>query len=222
MNVQTNTGTLNNFLYDGYGSGLFTHVNTHTVVAHSKNKFSVGPAQNIGMIAVDGLTYDEYLRIISEERYSAIFFDYSLVCLEWEVTDGRISRHRYMYIPCPLSKKILEEMPPDFGIADYLLQANRDAVINNFISQGYIRFDYTTDVVSSEIHHPLAHFTTISANCRLALKAPLSTSEFFNFLFENFYPEKLNSWTPFERYLRMKCEDTIRPLEKGRMHLSWV
>lgn len=222
MNPHAATERLNTFLFEGYGSGLFKHVNTHLVSDGRDRLSSVGPAIDIGMVATDGLTYQEFVRLISEERYSAILYDYSLLTLEWEVKQGHITRHRYMYIPCPVKQEVMKEMPAEIGIADYLTQLDQTSLAGNFLSHGYVRFDYTTDLVTSDIHHPLAHMTVISSDCRLALRAPISVAEFITFVFDNFYPSRSDVWLDFQPHLKAECEDTIRPAEMARMHLHWV
>jgi hypothetical protein len=222
MNPATATDTLNRFLYEGYADGLFRHVNTHLVVEGRDRTMSVGPAMEVGMIATHGLTYREFIRLVSEERYSAILSDYALLTLEWEMKRGVITRHRYMYIPCPIKPEILAEKPLEIEIADYFEQLDQASLVSNFLSHGYVRFDYTTDLVSSDIHHPLAHMTVISSDCRLALRSPISVSEFLTFVFDNFYPQHSPKWIDFQPHLKTECDDTIRPGEMSRMHLYWA
>lgn len=222
MNPISATQVLNSFLYNGYEQGIFRHVNTHLATQGGARLFSVAPAVEIGMIDTQNLSIDEYIRIISEERYSAILSDYSLLSLEWEIKDSEINRHRYMYIPCPIRTDVIQERPPEIEIADFFAQLDRTNLSNNLISQGYLRFDYTKDIVKKDIIHPIAHMTMISPDCRVALRAPLSAADFLNFIFDNFYPNYCSTWLDYQPHLRILCEDTIRPEEIGRMHLYWA
>ncbi|WP_417503093.1 DUF2290 domain-containing protein [Marinobacter sp.] len=222
MNPISAAGVLNNFLYNGYEQGIFRHVNTHLVTEGAGRLYSVAPAIEIGMIDTQNLNIDEYIRIISEERYSAILSDYSLLSLEWEIKGAEINRHRYMYIPCPIKADTIQERPPEIEIADFFTQLDRASLSKNLISQGYLRFDYTKDIVKKEIIHPIAHMTMISPDCRVALRAPLSAADFLNFIFDNFYPQYSNTWLDYQPQLRAICEDTIRPDEMSRMHMYWA
>jgi len=222
MNPVSAAGVLNNFLYEGYAQGVFRHVNTHLAVEVAARLFTVSPAVDVGMIDTQNLNFEEYIRVISEERYSAIFSDYSLLSLEWEVKNSEINRHRYMYIPCPVRSDVILERPPEIEIADFFSQLDGEVLSSNLISQGYLRFDYTKDVVKKEIKHPIAHMTMISPDCRVAMRAPLSAADFLNFIFDNFYPQHSDLWLDYQPHLRVLCEDTIRPEEMNRMHMYWA
>jgi hypothetical protein len=222
MNPVSAVKVLNTFLYEGYAQGIFRHVNTHLATQGAARFFSVAPAVEIGMIDTKNLSFDEYIRLISEERYSAILHDYSLLSVEWEIKNSEIVRHRYLYIPCPIKNDILLERPAEIEIADFFSQLDRNSLANHLISQGYLRFDYTTDIVVKDIHHPVAHMTIISSDCRVAMRSPLSAGDFFNFIFDNFYPQYSNFWLDFLPHLRTLCEDTIRETEINRMHIYWA
>lgn len=222
MNPVSAVKLLNIFLYEGYAQGIFRHVNTHLATQGAARLFSVAPAIEVGMIDTNNLSFDEYIRLISEERYSAIFFDYSLISVEWEIKNSEIVRHRYTYIPCPIKNDVFLERPAEIEIADFFSQLDRSLLGDHLISQGYLRFDYTTDIVSKDMHHPLAHMTTISPDCRVAMRSPLSVGDFFNFIFDNFYPQYTSFWLDYQPHLRMLSEDTIRGAETNRMHIYWA
>lgn len=222
MNPISAVTVLNSFLYEGYAQGIFRHVNTHLATQGASRTFSVAPAIEVGMIDTKNLSYDEYIRLISEERYSAILLDYSLLSIEWETKGTEIVRHRYMYIPCPVRSDVISERPVEIEIADYFSQLDRKLLGDYLISQGYLRFDYTKDIVLKDIHHPIAHMTTISSDCRVAMRSPLSVGDFFNFIFDNFYPSHASFWLDYQPHLRTLCEDTIRDSEVNRMHFYWV
>lgn len=222
MNPVSAVKVLNCFLYEGYAQGIFRHVNTHFATQGAGRLFSVAPAVEVGMVDTKNLNFDEYIRLISEERYSVIFFDYSLLSVEWETKNSEITRHRYLYIPCPVNSDVISERPIEIEIADFFTQLDRSALSNHLISQGFLRFDYTTDIVLKDIHHPIAHMTTISPDCRIAMRSPLSAADFFNFIFDNFYPQYSGFWLDYQPHLRTLCEDTIRETETSRMHIYWV
>jgi len=222
MNPISAVSVLNNFLYEGYAQGVFRHVNTHFATERGGRLVNVAPVIEVGMIDTQNLNFDEYIRIISEERYSAIFSDYSLISLEWEVKGSDINRHRYMYIPCPVRSDAMLERPPEIEIADFFSQLDRAVLSGSLVSQGYLRFDYTKDPVKKEIKHPIAHMTMISSDCRVAMRSPLSAADFLNFIFDNFYPQYSSLWLDYQPHLRVLCEDTIRPEEMGRMHMYWA
>lgn len=222
MNPRSAVGVLNDFLYSAYGEGLFAHVNTHVVQDVGPEKAVIQPNVEIGIVASKGMTIEEYFSIIDDGRYSAILYDYSLVTLECTFVKGKISRHRYFYIPCPLQHSVTHGRPEDLSIGDFFRQINADDLLNSAVSQGFIRFDYTTDPVQSEMHHPLSHVTLSSPDCRIALKAPISIAEFLTFIFDNFYPGKDKTWLEFQPFLACQSEDTIRNHETMRMHMFWA
>lgn len=222
MNPKSTVDALNRFLYAGLGNNLFLHVNTHTLRTHGEETVVLSPAAEIGMVALEGLTLKEYVELVASERYSAILYDYSLISIECVFSEGRIARHRYMYIPCPISQELLSQRPEDMEVADYLEQIDSDNLKRHFLSHGHVRFDYTNDPVNSDIFHPLSHLTFISSDCRIALKAPISISEFLTFLFDNFYSHYAKSWIDYQPHLKSICEDSIRDHETTRMHLFWI
>jgi len=222
MNPRSAVSVLNDFLYRTYGEELFAHVNTHVVRDVGPEKAVIQPDTNIGIIASDGITLKEYLSLIDSGRYSAIFYDYSLVILECTFLKGEISRHRYFYIPCPLKDSLTRGRPPELAIGDYFEQLDANEVMDGIVSQGFIRFDYTTDPAPSEMHHPLSHVTLASPECRIALRAPISIAEFLTFVFDNFYPDRAKTWLEFQPFLACPSEDTIRVDETIRMHMYWA
>lgn len=222
MNPRSAVGVLNDFLYRAYGDGLFAHVNSHAIKEVGPEKYVIQPCINIGIIASDGMTIEEYLSIIEDGRYSAVLHDYSIVIIECTFTKGQITRHRYFYIPSPLQESVTSGRPEDCPIGDFFRQINTEDLLSKTISQGFIRFDYTKDPVQSEIHHPLSHVTISSPNCRIALRAPISIAEFITFIFDNFYPEKDKAWLEYQPFLACQSEDTIRNHETMRMHLFWA
>lgn len=221
MNPKSSVTVLNNFLYEAYGEGIFAHVNPHVVHEVGPQKAVIQPNTEIGIIASGGMTLEEYLSLIESGRYSAILFDYSLVALECTVIKGAISRHRYLYIPCPLKDSVTRGRPVELPIGDFLEQLDPIEIRESIISQGFIRFDYTTDPTPSELHHPLSHVTLSSPNCRIALRAPISIADFLTFIFDNFYPGKEKTWLKYQPFLTCPGEDTIRTHETMRMHLYW-
>jgi len=222
MNPKSTIETLNRFLYHGYGGGLFTHVVNHSFRETSMGIFSIGPIQDIGMIATSGLTFEEYLELISNQRYSAILYDYSLLCIECQITNGEISRHRYMYIPCPLRNDVVAGRPDEIEVADFLSQVDRATLNEKMLSQGYFRFDFTNNPSPKGIYHPQSHLTLMSPDCRIGLKSPISISEFLTFIFDNFYPNSSKLWLDYQPHLKVICKETIREEESSRMHLYWA
>lgn len=213
---------LNDFLYDGYGKGIFAHVNSHMIVTSLGDRTVLRPIKEIGIINQSGISLNEYFRLISEGKYSAIFFDYSLLSVESIFLDNNILRHRYIYIPCPIKKELTEKRPEEVEIYDYLQQINLDNMRDSIISQGYLRFDYTTDEPPENTYHPASHLTFISSDCRIGLRSPISIASFFTFIFENFYPDKIATWLKYQPHLNLSYEDCIRDHETSRMHLHWT
>lgn len=214
--------TLNRFLFEGYGIGFFTHVLNHFAREIELGIYSISPVQDIGMIATKGMTLKEYLDIISSQRYSAILYDYSIISIECQIKNGKIIRHRYIYIPCPLKKEIIAGRPDEIEVADFLSQIDKSALETKILSQGYLRFDFTSDTPPDGVYHPKSHLTFISSDCRIGLKAPLSIAEFLTFIFDNFYPKNAIFWHDFQPHLKSTCSDTILDEETSRMHLYWM
>lgn len=121
-----------------------------------------------------------------------------------------------------MNNDVLLERPTEIEIADFFSQLDRSSLSKHLISQGYLRFDYTTDIVLKDILHPVAHMTTISSDCRVAMRSPLSAGDFLNFIFDNFYPQHSNFWLDYQPHLRSLSEDTIRDTEINRMHIYWA
>ncbi|MBW9335598.1 DUF2290 domain-containing protein [Herbaspirillum sp. RU 5E] len=222
MNPRSAVTVLNRFLYEGLASDLFLHVNSHVVRDHGHDLTTLAPSADIGMIATTGLTLTEYVSLLAEERYSAIFNDYSIFSVECTFNGTEITRHRYTYIPCPLSQALMAQRPTYMAIADYIEQVDSEKLRENFLSQGHVRFDFAKDEVDPEIFHPLSHLTLISSDCRIALRAPLSISDFLTFIFDNFHSHHSKDWLEYRPQLTSACEDTIRDEETTRIHMFWM
>lgn len=160
---------------------------------------------------------DSYPAWVSANAFSGLLFDGSLIQLTWSIAAGDIIGHRLAYIPCPLvlDRELLRTEP----ILD-VWELARSSPYPEFMLRGAVRFDY--DPVAAKPGHPASHFTFGNPETRIPVVYPLGPSEFFRFVFKNFYPDV---WSKME-YLRtlkpsFDWSKTLLDEEHEEVHLRW-
>lgn len=213
---------INRFFYQCLEDGVIEAFQNHKTDYSSTNQF-FGPVTSIKMISSNGVTFKEYISILDENSYSAVFSDASIISIQCVFEQNIIKAHRYMYIPCPVGVKLLKNRRSDIPLADWLRCADSNDLPSTYHSSGYMRFDYSTDIPkNNDDPHPISHLTFGSPTCRIPVKAPLSPSGFLEFIFENFYRYYQKKWRRFEPHLRCReLDDTISTSEAAKHHFNW-
>ncbi len=222
MNPTDIVGVLDRFLLQGLATGVFLAVQNHQV-ERTETTSKVRPHKRLGMITNGGITPSEYIAILDEDTYSAVFEDGSIIYLECSFDGQTLSGHRYFYIPCPFSSKLVLDRPNDFYLADWLRDSIELEGADVFNSRGALRFDCVRGLAEdAQDSHPVSHLTFASGDCRLPLRGPLQVSAFLNLVFDNFFRLYRPLWLQFAPYMSLdETEVTIRPDEAGLHHLNW-
>jgi hypothetical protein len=97
---------LNEMLLGGLELGVFSAVQTHKLTG-PLGRESLAPATQIGMISDFGVSVPEFVRLLEQEKYSAVFDDYAILIIECSFSANRLRRHRYSYIPCPIEQSLI-------------------------------------------------------------------------------------------------------------------
>jgi len=213
---------LNQFLVTGLTNEVFLAVQHHILDGPPRRQ-TLSPVSAPGMISPAGISANEFLGILDENRYSAVFADGALVIIECAFADDHLESHRYSYIPCPVDSALLLLRPEEITIADWLRDVVLAEGIGVFRSVGTYRFDCTRIVPLTRTNpHPLSHLTFASADCRVPVKGPLSIADFMNFIFDNFYRHHRRLWLDYSSHLTcIGTEPTITWEEQQLHHLHW-
>ena len=213
---------MNEFLIDGFGAGAFLAFQTH-LLQGPELKQDFGPAVLHNMISPGGVGIAEFISILDDGAYSAVFHDGAVVILQCRFAGDALSAHRYSYIPCPVDQNIINGRPDEVELADWLRDLMADPSSDAFRSRGTYRFDFVLNAtVNQDDPHPISHLTFGSPACRMPVRAPLSPGNFFDILFQNFYRPYLPLWEPISPHLRCNgIDDTITAAELITHHLSW-
>ena len=139
----------------------------------------------------------------------------SLLQIADDVVGGQIVGHRLAYVPCPYDLD-LELLDEGHGLADVCdLYRGGDAVLRS-----PIRFDY--DPASASLHHPAAHMTLNTTDCRIACVAPLRALRFLDFVFRSFYVKLWKAHaTFFEAAAWRHAAATTTAFAPNGVHLAW-
>jgi hypothetical protein len=162
-------------------------------------------------------TVEQYIQWVTDGNYSAMLLDASLLQITYEVADGKITGHRLAYIPCPVAidQALLDERMPVADIASLYAKSS------DVLLQSPVRFDYAPG--AAKLHHPAAHLTINSTDCRIACVAPVHVHRFVDFVFRHFYPRL---WSKHESFF---AEAAWRHVDGGSfddnyrktLHMMW-
>ena len=212
---------LNNFLFFGYEKGIFEAVEAHQI-SEKDGVTKLNPQFEIGMIENGGVKIDEYLQLLDENRYSAVFDNGDIISIQCRFEAGVLLGHRYIYLPCPFSEATVTSKPKHASLAEWLRDSAELEPRESFRSRGSFRFDCDREPPKSGDPHPVSHFTFSSANCRIPVRGPLQISAFLNFIFDNFFRDYRPVWLSYSSHLKLKeHEVTITNEEANLHHFNW-
>lgn len=215
------TDVFNRFLLYGYEKGIFEAFQIHSIRS-SATGWVFSPAIKFGMIEGDGISPDEYIRLLEGSRYSAVFDDGSILYLECIFHEDALIDHRYFFIPCPFDQRTISSKPRHLAMADWLRDSLELEPRDCVRSKGVFRFDCVRNPPKSTDPHPISHLTVASRDCRIPVRGPLQISTFLNFTFDNFFREYRPVWWSFSSYLKLdESESTITQAEMSAHHLDW-
>lgn len=221
MNEGAIVKILNNFLFFGYGKGIFEAVEPHRITDRD-GVIQLSSQFEVGMIENGGVRIDEYLRLLEENRYSAVFDNGDIIGIQCRFEEGGILGHRYIYLPCPFSDKTVTSKPKKASLSEWLRDRAELEPRETFRSRGSFRFDCDRDPPKRGDPHPISHFTFSSGHCRMPVRGPLQISAFLNFVFDNFYRDYRPVWLSFSSHLKLKEDEiTITQEEANLHHFNW-
>jgi hypothetical protein len=214
---------LNELFERGLGEGVFLAIQPHLLTQHRRFE-TLEPAVALGMLSDFGVSISEYLDLLENNRYSAVFSDYAVVTIQCTFASERLRTHRYSYVPCPVRPELMADRSAEEALADWIRSGIAAAGIESFRSVGTYRFDFVDVTTRQDTDpHPVSHFTFASPNCRLPVRSPMGISQLFHFLFDNFYRRYRRFWQEFAPFLScFGIEDTITADEQLLHHLNWI
>lgn len=135
-------------------------------------------------IALKDRTYEEiYQHILEARAYTAKLPDGAMLQMMYQFADNVLRLHRLAFFPSPFLETFQNDPDPYLNDEVYA-----DIVAKNVVSFP-IRFDYDSDDrIHRELEHPKSHMTLGQyKNCRIPVTAPLTPSQFVDFILRNFY-----------------------------------
>lgn len=212
---------VNNFLFYGQAKRIFEAVEAHKLEEDS-GTISLSPTSSPGMIESGGVSVDEYLLLLNENRYSAVFDNGDIISIQCRFRNNRLWDHRYLYIPCPFSEETLSSKPGHATLGEWLGGSAELEPRSSFRSRGAFRFDCDRNPPKGGDPHPISHLTFSSARCRIPVRGPIQISSFFNFIFDNFYPDYRPVWLSFASHLKLNEDEvTLTDGESVLHHINW-
>lgn len=169
-------------------------------------------------------TIDEYMYLLTNEQYTFLLFDGSLVQLVYYFRNRRVVQHHLGFYSPPVSVQQEElDLYLEHGLTlDELLSDKiaSDRFVLYLRLKSPIRFDF--DAENNRENHPASHLHLSQNHCRIAVFAPLSIGHFVRFIFRHFYPDY---WKEYEFIRRWPCTThsaTIMPEHKKHLHIDCV
>lgn len=167
-------------------------------------------------IVLKKLEYREiYDQIDVNQDYNFKLIDGTIIQMQYEFEGKSLFKHRLAMFPSPYLIDYEEEVDGykyDLYMFDFL-SGNKQTFP--------IRFDYNSEVIASNFHHPKSHLSLGQVkNCRIPVNGPLSPMEFMVFIIEHFY----NSYSELyknsigDRVCGLK--DDILAIDRGKLHLT--
>ncbi len=159
------------------------------------------------------LRVDQYLKIVSDNAYLAIFNDYSIIRCSFSFMENRIISENLLWWPCPVI--VDSNMVDEFGLVETiecLLQEN--GTKNHILMRSPIRVDF--DVKNDGEFHPRSHIHMENEDCRINTSCPICFNRFINYIIKCYYP----SWRmDFEKYdyLSFQYEEQHRKIKYYNM-----
>lgn len=222
MNPRSIVDILDRFLVEGYSKDIFLAVQPH-ILKIEGDQIKLSPAFRMEMITNGGVTISEYIDLLENNQYSAVFDDGSILYIECIFSDGKLDAHRYFFIPCPFVETTIASKPGHCSLADWLRASLVQNGVDVFSSRGTFRFDFARKpVLGAADPHPKSHLTFASDWCRMPVRGPVQITSFMNFLFDNFFRDYQPVWRSFASYMQLdETEVTITEEEVGLHHLNW-
>jgi hypothetical protein len=127
-------------------------------------------------------SYEHYVRMFNEGRYSYLLFDGSFISMRYELDGEKIVWHRFCYVPAIVDLDVTAGESVDFLPTrdEYLLTPRKTL----------LRFEY--DPGSQADRHPFSHLHLNSSECRIPVSGALSVKDFLFAIVDMFYPQFLS------------------------------
>ena len=96
MNLNSFISIFNEFLFEGLAKDIFIAVEYHSLKQEGE-RIELSPAVRMKMIRNGGITVSEYVDLLANKQYSAVFSDGSIFYVECIYNGRVISNHRYFF-----------------------------------------------------------------------------------------------------------------------------
>ena len=169
-------------------------------------------------------TVDEYMTFLTNNQYTLILFDGSLIRIVYYFKRQHIIRHQLGYYPPPVpiqQDELSLYLSHGLTVSDLIndkVNSNKFSVYLRLRSP--IRFDFDSDN-DSEVH-PASHLHLSQSDCRIAVYAPVSIGLFLCFIFKHFYQEIWEKHEFFKQWPRVVFPEAMLPANRKHLHVACV
>lgn len=167
--------------------------------------------------ALKNVGYREiYYELLKEKCFNVLMVDGALLAFRYRFQNDSIAEHNLTYFPSPDLDQFQNE--PDIYLDDLVYA---DIVARNIVAFP-IRFDFSNDSGKYvEVRHPYSHLTLGQfKNCRIPVSAPVSPSDFCQFILRNFYNTAFTAYSDRIPTGEFRFERTISLMESELPHLA--
>lgn len=183
-----------------------------------------GNTSEISCSAVSGFSqamknrpYREIYEYLDQSRvYNLKMIDGAIIQFGYRFFGDQLISQRLAFFPSPF----LDEFQNNSEIYE-MDELYADVIFKNIVAFP-IRFDYSSDDdIFIPIEHPKAHLTLGQyQNCRIPVSAPLTPSQFIDFILRSFYNTAYKKCPNFSAMHNGYYESTLHELELAVLHLS--
>ena len=163
----------------------------------------------------ESATVSEYREWVTNQGYSAILYDGSLIQVSFDFHQNELIGHRLLYFPCPFDFD--DKLVRSESLVD-VIEFYESEEIPAVRLRAPIRFDYDANVSTDE--HPASHVTFQWAHARVPNFSPISLGHFIDFVFRNFYPTLWENHDFLRTWRQERLDSTITQLQQRRLHFS--
>lgn len=187
----------------------------------SQKMYSTGDFVSLHNMIIDKeLTRYErqYLDLLCTYKFTFLMIDRAIVQCFYEFKENKLIRQTMAFYQSPFDVPY-QSAPIKYRGFEENFSEKKDAG-----SLIMFRFEYNPKQFKEHIH-PNVHFTLGDYDdCRIAVKSPLTLSDFFDYIIKNFYTPVYRQYIELSK--KYRCQEkqygsTIYPLERKSIHFSF-
>lgn len=160
----------------------------------------------------------QYLDLLCMHKFTFLMIDRTIIQCFYEFKENKLIRQTMAFYQSPFDVPYQSAPIKYRGFEENFSEKKDTGALIMF------RFEYNPKQFK-EHAHPNVHFTLGDYNdCRIAVKSPLTLSDFFDYIIKNFYTPVYRQYIELSK--KYRCQEkqygaTIYPLERKSIHFSF-